>query len=456
MSFATQSVVCVTWVLGLLIFVVWTSSLATLRARPAVEKGGVVSYMLLALYVLVPAIFGDYTRNPTHLATQGLSVQNTLQVLVTMSAVAWAVWLFATRTVAISNFVAGVNFWIGLMLALWGLSAIWSVWPMMTVFRTMELGAFWVLSVHLFSGRPPIERLTRCLFVGVSLSLVFPLSYLVQHPGLNAYQVFVKIRENEAGMMAGVLMVVVFYRLIILGQMRSLILLVIAAAAFAWFSSLGSFVALVFATMSLLILNFTRNVGRLTQLLAVAFVLPLAAFLLYELVYGNPDAATWLAWASGKDPRNIADATGRAVFWRQILQVARNNKFGYGFGAGERLLYQLLSSFPTQVSQHLTNAHNGFLAAWLSAGWLGAWALAFTFVGAIFDAARRSYNDCSYMLSVIIFLGINNLTLPTVGGGVFGPGWFIMMVLACAGSIPEASRSADRFRQRYRLSNAMR
>jgi exopolysaccharide production protein ExoQ len=456
MSFTTQAVAGASWVIGLFIFVVWAKSLAPVRMQPADDKGRVVSYVLLALYVFVPSIFANHDRNQSHLVTQGLDVQNVIQLVDTMIAVAWAVWLLATRKVIASTFVTGVNFWIGLILALYGLSTIWSLWPSLTAFRTMELSAFWVLSAHLFSGRPPLARLSWCLLGAALLMLVEPFSYLVQHSGMGIYEVFIKIRLNDAGLVTGALLVIVFYRLMITGDMRSIVFIILSLALFAWFASLGSFIALFFATMALLVFRYGRHLGRITQLLIIAYVLPLIGFFFYELVYQNPDAAAWLAWASGKEPANITNATGRAELWQQILEVARNNAFGYGFAAGERLLYQLLASVPGHQANQGQNAHNGFLAAWLAAGWFGGWAVVFMFAGAIFDAVRRSYNDCSFMLPIIIFLLINNLTYAGVGGGVFNPGWFLIMVLACAGSIPETTRGVDKLRHFYRLSGAVR
>ena len=106
-----------------------------------------------------------------------------------------------------------------------------------------------------------------------------------------------------------------------------------------------------------------------------------------------------------------------------------------GFGAGERMLFQI-----EVLEFNPGSAHNGFLSAWLSAGWVAAWVVACVFVGTAFDAARRSYRDRAYMLSLIVFLTINNLTYPLMGS-YFNVGTFVMMVLACAGPVPKTTRS---------------
>jgi hypothetical protein len=448
MSFSTQIVACTTWVASLFVFIVWTRSLASWQPQPATEKGTVASYVLLGLYIFVPCVFGNFERKAGDLATQGLDTQNQIQIAVSLSAIAWAGWLLWTRAIRPSSFVAGINLWIGLSLLLWGLSTFWSVWPMMTAFRTIELGALWVLSMHLFSGRQPLARLTWWLLAWAILFFSSPLSYLAQHPGIDISQVYVKVRLDDAGMVCGALILIILYRLVVAGDMRSVIFFLPAAALFAWFSSLTSFVALFFGTLTLLICRLGRPFGKAAQLLTIVFVLPLVAFLLYSLLYNNPDTAAWVAWATGKHARDIENATGRGELWERLFALAKDNKFGYGFAAAERLLYHLL--YNAQALNRVTNAHNGFVAAWLAAGWPGLWAVVFLVAATVHRAVRSGYKDCAFTLPIIVFVIVNNMTYTGVGGGLFNIEWFLVMVLACAG--PVTRRPAGNLGDLYRLS----
>jgi hypothetical protein len=452
-SYATQALGCTISLAALFIFTIWTKTLAFVAARQASDRGRITSYALLAAFVLVPNLFGSNSRNSQNeLLTKGLSLENVTEMVLAIAAFAWAIRLLVTRAVNVSCFTVGVNFWIGLNLALYALSMAWSLWPSLTAFRTMELGAFWILTVQLFSGRPPLSALTWSLLVAAFLLMIGPvfLSWeLYSHSQLFGFFV-----SNTGGILAGALMVIVLHRLLILGETRGLFFLIPSLAAFILFGSLGSTTALLFATVTLLIFRLGRHLGPVTQLMAVTYALPLIALCLYAVLHANPDAQAWLSSVSGKPPEMIGQASGRVKLWEEMWKLAPYNIFGYGFGAAERLLFQLLSSI--SIGFDASNAHNGFLAAWLTAGWLGAWGVIFLFVAATFDAAKRPYFDRSYMLPTIIFLAINNLSIAGVGGSHFNPGWFVMMVLACAAPVPETARSLEKPRNAYSLSGVLR
>jgi hypothetical protein len=397
--------------------------------------------------MLVPSIFVDWNRDVSAL-TQGFSLQNLTQIAVFALVAAWAGWLLLSGAVRISTFAVGLNCWLGMILALYGLSTIWSIWPPLTVFRTVELGALWVLCLHLFSARPPLARLTVCLLVGALLILLGSVVYITEHHPAEIWRWFI---SNPGGMLAGALLLVVFFRLLILRERRSLVFLIPALVVFGFFDSLASATALLFAMTALLVFRFGRNLSRGSQLTVVAVALAVVAVLVYEAVYRDPDTLAWIAWASGKNAENVADAHGRAQLWTEIWQVTRNNAFGFGFGAGERLLYEMISTVPGHMTG-ANNAHNGFLAAWLSGGWLGEWLVIFLFVASALDATRRSYYERAYRLPLIIFLAINNNAFPGIGGAGFSAGWFVMMVLACAGPVPvpEAARNVAREPRQFR------
>ena len=165
-------------------------------------------------------------------------------------------------------------------MGLYALSAIWSVWAAFTVFRVIELGGFWILTVHLFSGRSPLARLTWCLLAAAML-LVF-CGVVSGWPEYNASQIFGRYPNNQNGMFAGALVVIILARLLIMGEKRSLILLLPSFIAFVLFGSLSSAIALFFALLTLLLLRFGWGAWEtVAQLLIVGLVLPLVAFVGY-------------------------------------------------------------------------------------------------------------------------------------------------------------------------------
>jgi exopolysaccharide production protein ExoQ len=442
-GYAAQAFALATSVIVLFMFMVWTQLLGSIRTVPTSDRGRVMSYALLAAFVLAPVIFGDI-RGPNALLKEGLSRQNVAQAVVALAALAWAIWLIATRAISVSSLASGVNFWFGMMIVLYALSTAWSILPSMTVFRTIELGAFWVITVHLFSGRPPLAPLTWCL-LATAMLMVF-CGAVFGWPDYDPSRIFGRYDNNQSGLIAGALLVIIFSRLFILGEKRCLFLLPPSFTALILFGSLSSAIALLFATVTLLLFRLGRPLGKPAQLLMVLYVLLLIGFFSYELVSASPDAIAWIASVSEKNAEQLAGATGRVSLWEALWTINANNVLGSGFGAGERLIYFFYTS-----DWNPGSAHNGFLSAWLSAGWLAAWIEACLFLGVIVDAARQSYQDRAYRLSAIVFLVINNLSYPAVGS-YFNTGCFVMMVLACAGPTPSAARSVEKFRHLYSLS----
>jgi hypothetical protein len=445
-NYASESFACSTLLLALFIFLIWTSSLALVPVRPAADRGRTTSYAVLAAFILQPLILTDPSRDPHALLQQGLSLQNVAQVVIGLTGFGWAVWLLLTRAVRPSTLAAGVNFWIGLTIALYAISTMWSLWPSLTMFRTIQLAGFWVLTMHLFSGRPPLPRLTWCLLV-VAVSMVM-CGAVFGSADYDPSRIFGRLRANQGGVVAGLLTVIVVYRLFILAESRSWsFLLPSSLTTFVLFGSLGSTIALLFAMVTLLIFRLGRHYGPTTQLIILAYILPCLGVFSYALVNGNPDVESWVASVSGKPPEIVANATGRLPLWEEIWKTTRNNVFGFGFGAGERELITEVTS-PAALGFTGTNAENGYLAAWLSAGWLAVWMVVFLFVGVIFDATRRSYWDRAYMLPVLVFLGINNLSFHGVGSD-FNTAWLVIMVLACAGPITNSIGKREKLRHSY-------
>lgn len=428
-SYAAQAFAYSTAVLFLFIFIIWARLRTVAAARPAAENGRIVSYIVLAAFALGPAMFGEHSRNPNELLEQGMSRENLAEACVAAVAAAWAIWLLATRAVNTSTFITGVNFWIAMIIALYALSTAWSLWPSMTMFRTIELGAFWIVTIHLFCGRPPLARLTWCLMAAAALGVFC--GAVFGWPDYRPSQLFGRYISNQNGMFAGVLVLLTTYRLLVRKDVRSLLLLVISLISFVLFGSLASTIAFLLALLTLLLLRGGRRAGSVAQLLIVAYVLPLVAISGYEIVRANPGAAAWIASMSGKSTELIENATGRLPLWEGIWEINKDNFLGFGFGAAERLLYQYA---PPLMGFDPGNAHNGFLSAWVSAGWMAAWAVGCLFLGAAFEAAKRSSHDRALMLPIIVFLAVNNFAYPVVGS-YFNSGWFVMIALTCAGPI---------------------
>ena len=104
--------------------------------------------------------------------------------------------------------------------------------------------------------------------------------------------------------------------------------------------------------------------------------------------------------------------TGRLELWTSIWESARSQPWGFGFAAFERTF----SIENGALSWKAGNAHNGFISAWLGAGWL-----AFALLLALFASmwARMSLLDGAQRpmyAGLLLLIMLNNLTVPAVGG----------------------------------------
>lgn len=416
---------CAISLLMLLAFFAWTRSVAFMMPGPASAKGFLVSYTLLALFVVIP-LFNE-SRDASALVQEGLSAGNKAEAVLALAAFAWAIWLLASGAVRLSTLRAGINFWIACLISLYGLSTFWSLWPALTAYRTIELSGFWIVTVHLFSGRPPLARLIGCLLVAGLVILVG--GALMGTTEVQAGHVFGHYRSNQLGLLAGCLLVLLFARALIFGRRRGLILLLPAFIIFVLAGSLGSLIALCFACAVLVAFRLLRLPGKVAQVATVAYFLPLAAVFAYQVVLTDPGAVAWIAAISGKNTRNVVSATGRADLWRNLWSHNADNIIGTGFGT-DRLLYKILPS--QKLGFDAKNTEDGYISAWIGAGWPAAWITVFIFAGAMLIAFRRPYQERALILPLILFLAINNFSYAGVGG-IFHTAWFVMMVVACAG-----------------------
>jgi O-antigen ligase len=135
---------------------------------------------------------------------------------------------------------------------------------------------------------------------------------------------------------------------------------------------------------------------------------------------------------SGKSRSNIVAMTGRLELWTTIWESARHQPWGFGFAAFERTLSLSNSS----MSWKAGNAHNGFISAWLGAGWLAV-ALLLSYLASVW--AKQQTIDVTQrpvFLTLLLLIVLNNLTVPAVGGRLTVE----FLVLMALSHIPVARR----------------
>ena len=137
----------------------------------ALPQGRWISWLLLLAHVL-NRYLRMQTRNMLALLDSGLTLSNALEVSITFVAALWAVYLILAKRTKVSSLLAGPCFWVTCLIVLYMFSALWSIWPSLTIFRAVQLGVFWVVAVHIFSRPDGLSQLETFLWVFIAAKLI--------------------------------------------------------------------------------------------------------------------------------------------------------------------------------------------------------------------------------------------------------------------------------------------
>jgi O-antigen ligase len=362
------------------------------------------------------------------LINDGLSSQNVMQMFFTLVGFVWAINLIARHRVRVRDFVAGPAYWMSLLVLVYALSSIWSVWPALTLYRSIELGTFWVLSIHIFANRGWLENIERFLWITISL---FWANGLLT--GANTFfegGIVSGIHDNAASAAAAATVLLTVFRITLDRTRRNWVKLIASTLSLVVFGSLSSTAALLcalaifagyysFSNSRSLMMFVWCIVGGLT-------VFQVALFFLTDVSTLVSSGVTGAGAALNKTPEMLANWTGRVPLWIAIWDATKDTLWGDGFAAAERLFALNHPSFGWQAR----HSHNGYIAAWMGAGWIGFVLLLFVF-GSVWIRSRRMVLTVRAMIcSTLVLLAINNLTLAAIGGS-FNPMFVLMMALTC-------------------------
>lgn len=369
---------------------------------------------LLVVTFLGVNILRLQSRAMDALATQGLSTQNKIQVIVVAAAALWCSYLLASGRVRIARIVSGPGFWLLALTAVFTLSVAWSTWPTLTVFRVTELAVFWILACHMFGGDGWSRQFESLMWVAWFMYATWGLLLVAGFvEGVSSGGFIVGIAtSNSASLLTGLLLLWTVHRFLTESPLRHGWKLPVLVLSLVVFGSLATFVFVLFATAIMMTMN-TRGQLRLIMI-SCAICLAAAGANLVVVQTGDPGSALvdTTSALSGKSRDNITGMTGRLELWTNIWESTRSQPWGFGFAAFERTLGLNNAS----LSWKAGNAHNGFISAWLGAGWLGL-TLLVAFLVSVW-AKRRTIDvrQRPVFVALLALLILNNLTVPAIGG----------------------------------------
>lgn len=412
---------------GLFVYSLWLITLAR-RSPHSSARYTSVSFAALILIVMLQVTVLDPRSNDA-LLTEGLSRRNLVQIVLTGFISLWAGYLMLSHHVRASSLVSGGLFWCTLALLIDGASAWWSIWPQLTLFRTVELAAGYILSVHLFANIKWHSRLKSWLTGAVFIYLLQP--FVALGAGVTSRITFADFHSNSGGGAAALLLIILFQARQSSTQKtgRPLVAMFLCLTAIVLMGSLGSWAALACGLVCLV--SRAIRFWAITTGLLIALAIGLGAT---AKLNSGADAIRavggYLIDLTGRDARLIDSWTGRLPLWEDILSQTEDEPLGTGYAASERTF----AIYRARVADNwrAMSAHNGFLSAWLGTGWLGVATIVCLFVAA-FRRARHSPAPLNALLTAtVLTIGIENLTVPGVGS-TFGIDWVAMFaVCSCA------------------------
>jgi hypothetical protein len=121
-----------------------------------------------------------------------------------------------------------------------------------------------------------------------------------------------------------------------------------------------------------------------------------------------------------KSSEELIGATGRYTIWSVFWELTQNQYFGTGFGSDRfvQLLgdANLLSESSGGQRIDILSAHNAVLGAWVAAGWPGVIGLLFASMAGLYCCAKSGCVERTATMMVIVFMTINSLSTPALGG----------------------------------------
>jgi hypothetical protein len=372
-----------------------------------------ISWVMLSIYLGV-SILRLESRAMDALATQGLSAQNKLQVVLVAVAAVWSFILVTTGRVSMRQAISGPGFWLLSLMIVFALSVLWSSWPTLTIFRVTELAVFWVVACHLFGSGNWARQIESLMWAAWLMYLLWGVLLVVGvADGVSTGGYIVGIMtSNSASLLSGLLLLWSIHRCLTETFFAHVWKLPILAASMIMFGSLATVAIVLFCIATMVTMHTT---GR-TRIVMVFGSLCLAVAVSNIVIFQSGGLAGPVVDATsslfGKSRSNIVGMTGRLELWTSIWQSVQSQPWGFGFAAFERTF----SIGNGALSWKAGNAHNGFISAWLGAGWL-AFAVLLTLFASMW--ARMSLLDRAQRpmyAGLLLLIMLNNLTVPAVGG----------------------------------------
>jgi hypothetical protein len=400
-------------------------SITQLRGRNTIFASA-----LIVILNNIPNLFLVVRDTPYELVTGELSTSNILQICSTIIVAMYCnLIVMASRTIR-SNVLVGPFFWVMVLLTLYCVSTLWSIFPKGTAFGSVELIVYFVVAVFIFSGNRPLINLYWIMFFQILLGALATMEDgIVQ---LQSGRFFGFLQSNQHALYAAVYLLLHYhlYRSRILGYIFGFVM-------FVGFGSSATTSALLSGIAVYLIYGNTTSILYLARIpIITAIVIFNFSFMFFPEYFGG--AIDVLSTMLQKDSEHFYDATGRLNIWPIYINILKDYPLGTGFWSDREFLYEHLGSFAQHQWFLPPNTHNGYLSAYLSAGIPAVLCLSLVYLSTIKHLGRQPSHIRRIGLSMLMILFINSLTYPGIGG-YFTLWYYVLAAIIALSNLPIAS-----------------
>ncbi len=370
-------------------------------------------FLLMAAAAFVSIVYVVDRGDGTALLDQGLSASNRVTIAITALTGLYVLWQIARDKRVLRLPFAMPYLPFTMMILFDVLSTAWSVVPSYTIYRAVELAILFIATILLFDRKSIVRSLP--VLIGAFIVTWLVLAAPTYADNIAHGIIFSSAKHNVTPMLCFVLFA---YGLFVEpnGRMRlwqiglSLAGLVIAGSA----ASTAAMIGLIPAVL-------VASPRRIVRVAGVVFgLLCVAGFLLLTINLSDfPGLLHAVSTVLQKPEEQLANATGREVFWPALIAATRDHFFGSGFAAADRFLQLLLPPGQLRVlvgdtSLNLSTAHNMYISAWAGTGLAGI-ALGLTVLGtAVAWALKLAPAGRRFVLSFVFFLALNGMTTPAI------------------------------------------
>ncbi|MBL8567193.1 MAG: O-antigen ligase family protein [Hyphomicrobiaceae bacterium] len=399
-----------------LVIAIWFSvayvSLPHRRRIGLLDSAAPIPAVLLLAYFNLPFLFLVERTNGTAVLEQGLSISNLLAIAVVglsviyLARVAWndggILHLPSDRIV----------FPFSLAIAFAFVTTLWSVVPAYTLYRATELATLFAICFLLLDRERFGPVFIAFFAIFIATWLLGSLDTIASHLASGIFVSSAKNNMTPLMCLSALLYLYLFPETI---RHRNAVALLFVVGFVAG-GSAATTAAVPLILTGLMAASSNPVVRRIGWFATIAYF-ALIIFLLGSLRQ-FPEIMEGISQLLQKPIAELEKNTGRSEFWPAYIEAGSGRLFGAGFAAGERFI-QLVDADATRrvlgdVDQLIRSAHNTFIGAWITMGWVGICLLNLVLGSAVITASRLDNRSRAFVYGVVFLLAANGMTTPGV------------------------------------------